>query len=113
MKKNIPTEYEEQCALVQWLELKKLKFTAIPNSTYTSSWNQKMRNKRMGLNPGLPDMLIITKRGLLFVEMKRLKGGKVSDYQKSWIDSLNECNGITAQVCVGFDEAKKFISKYL
>lgn len=30
----IPLEEEEQKALVQWLNIKKIKHTAIPNSTY-------------------------------------------------------------------------------
>ena len=32
---NTPLEEEEQAALVEWLELKKLKFTSIPNSTFS------------------------------------------------------------------------------
>lgn len=32
---NTPLEEEEQAALVEWLELKKLKFTSIPNATFS------------------------------------------------------------------------------
>lgn len=108
-----PTEYEEQVAFVEWLELKKLKHSAIPNSTYTTSWNQKRKNKAMGLNAGLPDMLIIVPTGLAFVEMKRKKGGKISPEQQSWIDALNRCSGVEARVCYGCDEAIAFISELL
>jgi hypothetical protein len=34
-KNTTPLEEEEQAALVEWLELKKLKFTAVPNSTFS------------------------------------------------------------------------------
>lgn len=92
-----PTEAEEQIALVEWLELQGLRFTAIPNSTYTTSWSQKTKNRRTGLRAGLPDILILVapsqaKDNLgraLFVEMKRLKGGTVSPQQREWIAALN------------------------
>lgn len=102
------TEEQEQCLLVDWLELKKYKFSALPLSTYTKSWAIKMRNKKMGVRAGVPDMMIIINDKLVFIEMKRTKGGVVSEEQKEWIDSLSKC-GINARVCKGFDEAKKFI----
>lgn len=47
---RVPTEYEEQVALVQYLNLMGIKHTSIPNSTFTTSWGQKMKNKKMGLH---------------------------------------------------------------
>jgi len=44
-KNTTPLETEEQRTFVQWLEYKKLIFTAIPNSTFTRSWSQKAKNK--------------------------------------------------------------------
>ena len=67
----------------------------------------------MGLRKGLPDLLVIIKNNLVFIEMKRVKLSKVSDEQKEWIESLNKCNGVNAYVCKGFDEAKIVIDKYL
>lgn len=55
---NIPTEYDEQCALVEYLELKGLMFSKIAQETFTRSWGQKMKNQRSGLRKGLPDMFI-------------------------------------------------------
>ena len=109
----IPTEEVEQRLVVQYLELKGLKFSSIPNSTYTKSYNQKRKNTEAGLRAGLPDLLIIINNNLVFIEMKRLKGGNVSDNQKEWIKCLNECNGVNAHICKGFDEAKDAIDKYL
>jgi len=107
----IPTEHEEQCALVQYLELKKLKFTSIPNSTYTKSWKQKAKNKAEGLRPGLPDLLVIVKDHLVFIEMKRVKGGRVSEHQETWIAALNDCKSVQAFVCYGADEAMNLIER--
>lgn len=105
ISKMVPSEYEEQCAFVEYLELKKLKFTAIPNSTYTKSFNQKRRNKCSGLRPGLPDLLVVLPEQLLFIEMKRTKGGRLSLHQKGWIEALNKINNVEAIICKGAGEA--------
>ena len=101
----IPLETDEQQVVVQYLELKGLKFSSIPNSTYTKSWKQKAKNKAEGLRAGLPDLLIVLPNLLLFIEMKRTKGGVVSPVQKEWIEELNKIDGVKAIVCKGSDEA--------
>lgn len=112
MPSLVPLEKDEQIALVQWLELKHYTFTAIPNSTYTTSWKQKALNKATGLRAGFPDLLIITKNCpcLIAIELKRVKGGVVSPEQKKWLKALNAA-GVPAMVCNGFDEAIKFINE--
>lgn len=110
---NTPLEEEEQRTFVDWLEIKGLKFTAIPNSTYTKSWNQKRKNHAMGLRPGLPDMIVITSEGLLFIEMKRKKGSVISPEQKEWLNALDYCRGVATKVCYGADEAIGFVTGYL
>ena len=119
-KLYLPTEEEEQTTFVQWLGVKKLKFTAIPNSTYTLSWNQKRKNKATGVRKGLPDLLIIipentrsSNGGLIFIEMKRRKGGVVSPEQKEWIAALNGVMNVEAWVCRGADEAIKTMEKHI
>lgn len=106
----VPTEFEEQIALVQYLKLKGHKHTAIPNSTYTNSWNQKRKNTASGLNAGLPDMIAIVDDNLIWIELKRIKGGRLSKYQKDWIEALERA-GQTVRVCRGADEAIKFIEE--
>jgi len=44
---SVLSEDQEQMLLVDWLDLMKIKYTHIPNSTYTSSWSVKNRNKRL------------------------------------------------------------------
>lgn len=124
LKKNkiefpIASEFEEQVMLVQYLELLGLKFSKLAQETYTPSWMIKAKNKASGLRRGIPDMLVVipetkeTKKRLLFIEMKRSKGGKVSPEQEEWLDILNSCFGVEAIVCHGFEEAKKEIDKRL
>lgn len=107
----LPTEENEQAAFVQYLELKGLKFTAIPNSTYTTSIKQKVKNMRTGLRPGLPDLLIIVNNQVIFIEMKRSKGGVISPAQQSWIDALSAA-AISVYVCRGADQAIQVIEDY-
>jgi len=107
-KNTTPTEFEEQCALVQYLELKGLRFTSIPNSTWTPSFAQKRKNVKSGLRPGLPDMLVLlpSVKLLLWVEMKRMKGGSLSEDQEAWIEDLNMIGeNVKAIVCRGAGEA--------
>lgn len=104
-KKLILSEEYEQTRFVDWLSTNNYMFTSIPNSTFTRSWSQKAKNTRTGLRKGFPDMAIVLKRGaLLFLELKRTKGGKVSPEQKAWLEALNGC-GVAAFVAKGAVEA--------
>ena len=112
------SEYEEQCLLVEYLEYKKLKFSKIAQETFTKSWGVVMKNRKSGLRKGVPDMLILiplTKKqnGLVFIEMKKKKGGTLSKEQEEWREELNKCKGIVSAVCYGFDEAKLLIDTLL
>lgn len=116
-----PKEKDEQIAFVDWLDRKFLKFTSIPNSTWTPSFKQKHANKQTGLRPGLPDLLILIsadksasrKAVMVFVEMKRKKGSEVRRDQVVWIEKLNEIENVQAQVCYGADEAMDFVRQFL
>jgi len=116
-----PLEHDECVTFVQWMEVKKLMFTHIPNETYTTSWNQKRKNKAEGVKKGFPDYVIVipkdkSKRGkshLLLVEMKRRKGGKATPEQLSWIAAMNDIENIQAVVCKGAEDAISFISNFL
>lgn len=105
----IPTEQVEQQNLVRWLDAKGYKYTAIPNSTYTKSWQQKRRNTAMGLRAGFPDMVVIANGVFMCIELKRLKGGALSTFQKDWIEQLRAA-GVPTGVCKGAHEAIAFIN---
>ena len=108
---NTPLEAEEQKTFVEYLKLRKIKHSAIPNSTFTRSWKQKMNNKLMGVNAGLPDLLLIIKDRVVFIEMKRAKGGRISNEQELWINCLNKCDGVNAYVCYSCDEAINLVEE--
>lgn len=117
----LPTEEFEQVALIHYLDLKGYRYFAVPNSTYTTSWKVKGRNKRMGVRRGVPDMFVILppspsrEEGLLLaIELKRLKGGVTSPEQKEWIAALNKIGmNVCAVVCRGADEAINVIQEFM
>lgn len=118
----IPTEDEEQIALVDWLELVGLRFAHIPNSTYTKHMSVKMKNHRLGVRPGVPDLMVLipphrSKDGeghLLWIEMKRRKGGTVSKEQREWLTAfmMLESPHIEAVVAKGAKEAQEHVLEY-
>lgn len=115
MQYLLKNEEAECVALVDYLSIletqgKILLFTHVSNETYTTSWKQKHKNKRMGVRSGVPDYIIITPTTVLFLEMKRLKGGVVSTAQKEWLRACGGKKTISA-LCRGFDEAKKVIDE--
>ena len=69
---------------------------------------------RKGVLPGVCDCLIFEPRGNyhgLFIELK-VKGGKLSDYQKTFIAKANERN-YKAVVCWSIDEVEDTLKEYL
>ena len=119
MKPPPPTEFQEQSALVEWLEFKRLKFTSIPNSTFVPKkdnakfWGQLNRNKASGVRKGFPDLVVLTPNKLLFIEMKRTKGGQTSSEQKEWLESLKLYPCVEVTVAKGCEEAISFIQQYV
>ena len=67
---------------------------------------QQVSLKRQGVRPGRPDIEIFPKRkpgaaqSVIFVELKRKKGGRLSDHQRNEIEQLTslgyECHVIKA-----------------
>lgn len=111
---NTPLEHDECIALVAYLDIlvkqgKVIAYTHIPQETYTKNWGTKMRNKREGVKSGIPDYLIVFKnKKILFLEMKRQKGGTVSVEQKDWLEKLAGKTTLSG-VAKGFDSAKTMI----
>ncbi|MNE71242.1 VRR-NUC domain protein [compost metagenome] len=63
----------------------------------------------------MPDLQLLTPRhgfAGLIIEMKRVKGGQLSQEQADWLDWLN-AQGFCAVVCKGFDAARETIQGYL
>ena len=114
----------EQSRFVLHLEKNWYTYTAIPNSTYTKWWKQKIINMITWLKPWLCDMLVVLKRGsLLFIEMKLprkvLKNGSlwaspstVSEEQKKWIEILGNIDNVMAEISYGCDHAIELVDQY-
>ena len=117
----ILSEYQEQCLVVEYCELKHIPIYAIPNSNDMSSTNRMLaikimrKLKRSGLRPGFPDLCIpvmSNNYGGMYIELKKAKNGVVTDNQKKWIALLNK-RGYLAMVCNGAMEAIKEINNYV
>lgn len=115
--KTYPSEYSECVALARYLRDLQNKgevivFSHTAQSTFTRSWGQRTRNKQMGVCPGLPDYIVVTKDKVLFIEMKKEKYSYPTTEQKKWIEAL-QGKSIEARVCRGFKEAEELIIKKL
>lgn len=112
-KSKYPTEYEECRTFADWLKYQNLMFSHIPSGTNTVHMGTRMKNKAMGLNRGVPDYVIITPKGLLFVEMKRKRGSKTYPEQLEWKQALNKLDGVQSEICFGCDSAIEFVEQFL
>lgn len=108
----VPTEHDEQVVLVGWLRLMHLPHFRVPSETYTTSWKQKNMNKALGVVRGVPDLFVLTPKGLIALELKRRKGSSVSKEQREWIDALNEA-GTPAYIAKGAQEAIDIVEQHL
>lgn len=115
----VPTEHEEQKMLFEWWERTQwhkqgIVMAAIPNGGLRNVITAK-RLKAEGVIAGMPDILLCAARGGyhgLFIEMKRTKGGKLSEAQRSLHGSLRWA-GYAVNVCKGFDYARQIVEMYL
>lgn len=105
-----PTEAQEGKTLVAYLRLKGYKFTHIPNETGSSpeARRRAIRMKQQGTSKGFVDYLVIAHGELHAIELKRVKGGRVSPEQREWLEALAAV-GVRAAVCHGAKEAVEFI----
>lgn len=73
------------------------------------------RFRAEGVKSGVPDICLPAARGGyhgLYIELKRVKGCRVSTAQHGWIAALRD-QGYYACVCKGWDDAAGVIKKYL
>ncbi len=94
---TFPSESEEQIGFINWFEatFQGVRIFHIPNGGHRAmSVAKKM--KAEGVRPGVPDLYIPAWK--IWIEMKRQKGGKLSDEQMDWYDYLS---GIGDVVIIG------------
>lgn len=123
--RECPLEDDECIKFHQWLELRHIPHAHIANESRSGSKNAMIRGaklKRMGQSAGVWDYEIfvplcgvdgtVDDYQLLKVEMKRQKGGTVSDDQRMW-GKIYETAGIPNKICRGADEAIAFVEQFL
>lgn len=117
---NIPTEAQEQITLFQWAALMARKWPelrlmhAIPNGGSRNPIEAR-HLKDQGVKAGIPDIFLPCPKDVfhgLYIEMKRKKGGRVSEAQREMIMSL-KAMGYRVEVCEGWEEAKTVIVEYM
>ncbi len=112
------TEDQLQIRVAQWLDL-----ALPPGAVWHHSPNEgnrhvsyKVKQKRMGTKAGWPDIEIFvpgdqSKVGIsisIFIELKRPKGGKLSENQAMVRDKL-ELAGCFWQLCRSIDQVDEFL----
>ena len=108
-----PPEEAEQVALVQWLELHKVKYAHVPNEG-KHKVQYRVKQKRLGVKAGVPDLLIFDPPPAcpdnvgVAIELKRRKGGRVTPEQTDWLNDLKD-RGWAVAVCQGATEAIEFL----
>lgn len=115
-----PTEHDEQAALIAWARANEERLPAlqwlyaIPNGGYRHP-QTAARLAQEGVQSGVPDLALpVPCRGYggLYIELKRRRGGQVSNEQRRWLAGLSE-NGYATAVCHGCEAAIEAIETYL
>lgn len=115
-----PTESVEQQCLFRWAFYERGKWPEldlmyhIPNEGKRSrATGGRMRAE--GLKSGVPDVCLPVPRGGfhgLYIELKRRKGGRITEEQTEWINALAHQGYYTA-ICKGWEAAAEVIESYL
>ena len=113
-------ETHQQVVFVEWCELNRQKYPPLDSIYHVP--NGEMRHpaiaaklQSMGVKSGVPDLhLPFAAHGFhsLYIEMKRLVGGKLSKAQKEWRERLSS-QGNLVVTCEGWEEAVKTTIEYL
>ena len=113
-----PTESQEQKALFDWWRAyarnTPLVMLHIPNGGARNAITGS-RMKAEGVTAGVPDILLaVPRQGChgLWIELKRRKGGRVSEAQEHVMARLRQA-GYRVEVCKGWWEAREVIENYL
>jgi len=101
-----PTEAQEQEALCRLLRMHSIAHFAVPNGGKRGKI-EAIGLKRQGVQAGVPDLVLPgqdSRWRCLAIELKRQKGGRVSEEQEQWHNLLRAC-GWRVLVCYGCADA--------
>ena len=109
-----PTEDQEQTVLVNWLDRRHIPFYHVPNGGQRNAL-EGAKFKRLGVRAGVPDICVCrankTHHGL-YIELKRLQGGRLTENQSYW-QRLLEREGYKWVLALGAADAIKAVEEYL
>lgn len=114
-KPFVPVEYSEQVTVFEWCDWHKVELVYATLNGVKLPIGLAVKMSKAGLKRGPLDIVLDQARGGyhgLRIELKRVKGGVISDEQKIWL-SLYEQHGYHAKVCRGAKEAIAVIEEYL
>ena len=114
------SEADEQKELFRWAEMMQNRYPELRGMYHCPNGGRRnpheAHNLRLqGVKPGVPDICLPVPRGGyhgLYIELKRTRGGRLSDDQRGWLAFLNR-QGYLAVVCKGWHEASGVIMGYL
>lgn len=110
---DVPTEVQEQVVAATWLSKKNIPFYHIPNGGYRNAL-EGAKFKRMGVKAGVPDLcIVVSRKGYhgLYIELKRVSGGTLSDSQKFWGELLTK-QGYLWKEAKGAKEVIEIVEDY-
>lgn len=114
MSLRCPTEEQEQRRLALYLDRLGLLWCHVPNGGNRNKITGG-KLKAQGTKRGVPDVLIFESPPKhpnalgVAVELKRQKGGKLSNEQRTWLLRLSE-RGFVTYVAHGFEDARDFLA---
>lgn len=111
-RKSAASEFQEQMSFCKWMDRQGLFYFAVPNGGFRTV-EAANKAKLEGLKAGVPDLAIILEGGgMLWIEMKRRKGGTLSPVQKAFHEEL-EKRGHDVFTCKGVKEAVAIVTREL
>ena len=114
VKRDVPLEVQEQIAAAVWMTNQNIIFYHVPNGGYRD-YREAAKFKRMGVKPGVPDICIpIARKGFhgLYIELKRVSGGSLSETQRFWLEELKK-QGYDVFIAKGANELINYVKNYL
>ena len=119
-KLPIPLEYEEQVAIFKRAHLyarkhPELRFLNGSLNGVRLPIGLAVKCRKAGMREGYPDLQLPVRRGIypgLYIELKRIKYGKIDPAQKDWAEFLIS-QGYMHRFCKGCEEAWDVIINYL
>lgn len=114
--RRAPLEADEQAAFVSWWQWRfpGVLLYAIPNGMSITrrgpAWfAQRTKRKKQGVVDGIPDLH--APEFLIWIEVKRAKGGRLSDAQRQIHEYLRGI-GHTVLVCAGVSDAMRQVEAW-